>query len=1389
SINGQVIAHDVDQDNLTFNILALPEKGAITINSTTGQFIYVPYANKNGNDFFTFQANDSHIDSSLATISISITPVNDSPLITDMQRQGNENKAYYFTSSDFSDEFSDIDLDSISSVKITHLPEFGNLCQHESPISLYTELSLSDLSALNFKPLTDWSGKTSFTWKAFDGTNWSENEASVILEINADPLVIGPIIKNGTEDNYLYFDNADFQKFNFNSKCYIKIVSLPLHGNLYFDIQKTSQDHFFDGTPVYAGQEWHISDFLWGELVFLPDLNFNGLTSFLWSARKNNIWTDEEIVKIEILPINDRPEITSLYKEALEDTAIEFVAKDFTDIYHDIENDPLYEISFNQLPAPDMGQLMLKGKAVIKGNPIANTELDQLVFEPSMHGNGEILCTFIASDSMSWSITPAELKILIIPVGDTPRVPNITSLEDTATEPIIIQKHIKDGLEIKSFFIDHIMGGHLFMADGTTLITNQSFINTNDALKGVIFMPDQNRTNECGFDTWSSEDSQNLAAQSDAAHVSIRIIPVDDPPYVANALPAVNLPEDAALVEYDLTDVFTDVDNDLALMEYKIKVISNPDLLTAHISNQKLSLEFYPNAHGIADILIEAHSNGKISQDYCYVTINPVQDVPIAENIHIQTLENIPVSSNLIAHDADEDSLTFQIIKNGDKGLLSIHPQSGAFTYTPTKNMNGKDSFTFNAYDGIEHSNTATVSVYITAVNNDPLVDNFTMYGTEDTLLTFDLTDFSSAFTDIDDDLLYKIKIISLPDSSLGNLLINDISLLIHTELTHSEISNLYFMPRPNQFGVTEFLWQAFDGKSWSSSTGKCQIEISSVNDQPVAIDSQIFTGKQGDTIFGQLSFEDVDDDILDFSIQRQPEYGQLVLNNSESGQFMYIPDNDHIHLSDNFSYHIFDGHVYSNTANVYFSFEKNTPEEPPLIVRLYGDYNDGDIYTLTLISPETGEVVFNENGSTYELVLHISPGTYRLILFGKNYKPLDYPELIVLGEDTLICDLNLETDPFSSFYPGIEVSHIENSNGFKLCVIKKNIYELKMTIRTSDNEEIPVFEPSYERSLQNNHGTVADPYYYIWTPSDPITQRTVQSITDQVTTYTVAFNFYDVFNPSETISSYTVIYQQFASPIDQKASQSETQFLFETPKESGGVYGESTLYIASGETNFYPLIGTTLHLTVKDTSGQDRLLSITIPPIPLKYMYLAHTDYLEYDLESDLITIENPGPHIQNNDLFKAIVHCYTFGGTAIGTGIQLHFEMAAGKYKGIEVMYNPMINGQRANFMDDENAPFIDIPMLLNPLSESYTQLVNKPDVWLYVQEKGDQEKGFRAEKLLVPAETNDDGLVYIKMNHLTAVGLGMGKMPFVEEEDKPVDDSSDGENSNCFLGTIWR
>src|SRR5439155_1406774 len=72
---------DLDGDPLTFAIVTGPTNGVISgFNANTGALTYTPNPNFNGTDSFTFLANDGTSNSGPATVSLTITAVNDAPL-------------------------------------------------------------------------------------------------------------------------------------------------------------------------------------------------------------------------------------------------------------------------------------------------------------------------------------------------------------------------------------------------------------------------------------------------------------------------------------------------------------------------------------------------------------------------------------------------------------------------------------------------------------------------------------------------------------------------------------------------------------------------------------------------------------------------------------------------------------------------------------------------------------------------------------------------------------------------------------------------------------------------------------------------------------------------------------------------------------------------------------------------------------------------------------------------------------------------------------------------------------------------------------------------------------------------------------------------------------
>ncbi len=93
------------------------------------------------------------------------------------------------------------------------------------------------------------------------------------------------------------------------------------------------------------------------------------------------------------------------------------------------------------------------------------------------------------------------------------------------------------------------------------------------------------------------------------------------------------------------------------------------------------------------------------------ITVNAVNDAPVANNQNKTVVENTATPITLTAGDVDSAILTYSIVAQPTHGTLSGTAPN--VTYTPQMNYEGADSFTFRVSDGSRTSD-ATVSITVT---------------------------------------------------------------------------------------------------------------------------------------------------------------------------------------------------------------------------------------------------------------------------------------------------------------------------------------------------------------------------------------------------------------------------------------------------------------------------------------------------------------------------------------------------------------------------------------------------------------------------------------------------------------------------------------------------
>ena len=283
--SGTLSASDVDLDALTYSIVVNGGKGTATItNATTGAFTYTPNANANGTDTFTFKVNDGTVDSNVATVTVTITPVNDAPVAANQSVAATEDTPVPITLT-----ASDVDSPTLT-YSIVAGPSHGTVTG-TAPTVTYT-------------PAANYNGADSFTFKANDGS-LDSNTATVsitVAAVNDAPVAVNDSYSTN-EDTPLTIaapgvlgNDTDVDSPTLTAT----LVSGPAHGTLTLNAD--------------------------GSFTYTPAANFNGSDSFTYTASDGSLDSNVATVAITINAVNDAPVAVADHYLTPEDTALTIAA-------------------------------------------------------------------------------------------------------------------------------------------------------------------------------------------------------------------------------------------------------------------------------------------------------------------------------------------------------------------------------------------------------------------------------------------------------------------------------------------------------------------------------------------------------------------------------------------------------------------------------------------------------------------------------------------------------------------------------------------------------------------------------------------------------------------------------------------------------------------------------------------------------------------------------------------------------------------------------------------------------------------------------------------------------------------------------------------------------
>ncbi|EIA1330568.1 tandem-95 repeat protein [Vibrio parahaemolyticus] len=737
-------------------------------------------------------------------------------------------------------------------------------------------------------PTADWNGKETITFTAKDPSGESVNQT---VDFTVAPVVdIEADSADVVEDTPTIINVLGNDTFESTDK----VVSLD------------AENGPKNGTVIVNND---------GTVTYIPDDNYVGKDTFTYVVTSGGV-SESTTVEVNVTPVNDAPVAKDDIATTQEDTAVTI------------------DVLPNDTDA-DGDKLSIESASVPKEQGTVEVVDGKLVFTPAENFNGDAEITYTVTDG---ALTDqAKVTVTVNPVDDAPTI-KVDAVE-SITEDAVSTDTVVATLEV---------------ADTDTPEDQLTVSLENNSNGYFVLVGDEVKLTQAGVDAVNN-DELNLKDLTISASVSDGVNPtandsdslivnrVNDAPTVENAIADQELSEDFATYTIDLNDAFKDSDSAL-----NFSVSGNSNVLVS-IENGIATISPTADWNGSETLTFTATdpSGESISQRVDF-TVASVADI-VADKATV--VEDTPTIIKVLGNDTFEgDGKVVSLDANNGpaNGTVSVNPD-GSVTYTPNDNYHGTDSFTYIVTSG-GVSESTTVSVDVTPVNDAPVAKDDIATTQEDTVVTIDVLPND---TDVDGDKL-SIQSATVPEAQ-GKVEIVD--------------GKLVFTPAENFNGDAEITYTVTDGQL--TDEAKVTVTVNPVNDAPTikvdAVESITEDAVSTDTVVATLTVRDTDtsEDQLTVSLE-----------NNSNGYFVLVGDevkltqagvdavnNDELNLKDlTISASVSDG--VNPTASDSDSLVVNRVNDAPTVENAIADQvlsEDFDAYTIDL------NEVFKDSDSSLE--------------------------------------------------------------------------------------------------------------------------------------------------------------------------------------------------------------------------------------------------------------------------------------------------------------------------------------------------------------------------------------------------------------------------------------
>ncbi|WP_025793226.1 tandem-95 repeat protein [Vibrio parahaemolyticus] len=652
-----------------------------------------------------------------------------------------------------------------------------------------------------------------------------------------------------------------------------------------------------------------------GSVTYTPNDNYQGTDSFTYIVTSGGV-SESAIVEVNVTPANDAPVAKDDIATTQEDTAVTIdVLPNDTDV--------------------DGDKLSIESVSVPKEQGTVEVVDGKLVFTPAENFNGDAEITYTVTDGQLTD--EAKVTVTVNPVNDAPTI-KVDAVESITEDAVSIDTVVAT----------------LTVRDTDTSEDQLTVSLENNSNGYFVLVGDEVKLTQAGVDAVNN-DELNLKDLTISASVSDGVNPtandsdslivnrVNDAPTVENAIANQVLSEDFDTYTIDLNEVFKDTDSSLEFS------VSGNNSIQISIVNGVATISPTADWNGSEALTFTATdpSGESVSQTVNF-TVAPVVDIE-ADSTNV--VEDTPTIINVLGNDTFEgkDKVVSLDAENGPKNGTVIVNNDGTVTYTPNDNYVGKDTFTYIVTSG-GVSESTTVEVNVTPVNDAPVAKDDTAITDEDTPVTIDVLPND---TDVDGDKL-SVESASVPKEQGTVEVVN---------------GKLVFTPAENFNGDAEITYTVTDGEL--TDEARVTVTVNPVNDAPTikvdAVESITEDAVNTDTVVATLTVRDTDtpEDQLAVSLENNSNgYFVLVGNEVKLTQAgVDAVNNDELNLKDlTVSASVSDG--VNPTASDSDSLVVNRVNDAPTVENAIADQvlsEDFDAYTIDL------NEVFKDSDSSLE--------------------------------------------------------------------------------------------------------------------------------------------------------------------------------------------------------------------------------------------------------------------------------------------------------------------------------------------------------------------------------------------------------------------------------------